>query len=67
MNRIEAIAALDAGEKLTHDYFQDDENIQLDKSLDMILTEDGYYLEKELFWKDRAGSQWDNGWNIWKA
>lgn len=66
LSRQQAKEILDAGEKLTHKLMLTDEWV---KKADngMIETEDGYQISPLIFWSDRRGSQWDNGWYIWQS
>jgi hypothetical protein len=62
MTKQEAIQAMGQGKKVTHEYFMSHEWITLKKG--SIYTEDGYSISPALFFKDRAGKQWEEGWSI---
>ena len=65
MLKAEALQALDEGKKITHRLFDDDEWMELCHGL--IIFEDGVNCTlEEFFNKDRQGSQWEDGYSIFK-
>lgn len=63
MTKIEAIEAMQFGNKVTHRFFTKDEYIYMDYNL--IHTEDGCSLTVEEFFKWRVLPAWDYDWEIW--
>ena len=63
MTKIEAIAAMRNEEKVTHTYFSDNEWMQLLSTGDYEF-EDGCVVDPALFWSDRKGLDWEDGWEI---
>ena len=65
MLKAEALQALSEGKKVTHRLFSDDEWMELCHGL--IFFEDGVNCpQDEFFNKDRQGSQWEDGYSIFK-
>ena len=62
MLKEEAQEILAAGGKLTHRYFNDNECIRQEGC--MIITEEGYSIEADLFWADRSGVGFTYGWEL---
>jgi hypothetical protein len=60
MNKVQAIAALSEGKKLTHDYFQPNEFIYMADG--KIFSEDGVMHPK--FWELRDTEVWDKYWSV---
>lgn len=63
MNRAEAIKALEQGETLTHEYFEQHEWVKA-ISPNFYLLEDGVQVSKSFFWMDRMGEGFNKGWEI---
>lgn len=63
MTREEAIKQMHRGEKITHRYFSSDEWMTIEKG--MFLLEDGVKVPFELFWKDRQGEGWEDGYEYY--
>lgn len=61
MTRVEAIQAMRNGERVTHEFFMDDEWIEMIGCC-IILTEDGYEHPSDLFWADRMSESFNRGW-----
>lgn len=66
MTKEEAIKAMIENKKVTHRYFDDGEYIQLTADHQNILFEDGNRISASIFWSDRIGSHWNNGWDIYE-
>lgn len=64
MNRQEATAALLAGKKVSHLYFEEHEFAKLGVG-DRIEFEDGCSIDWNTFWADREGSNWDTDRSIY--
>lgn len=64
MTKNQAIAAMLSGSKVTHSYFSSDEWITMEGNL-TIITEEGYSISVDEFWKYRQGEAWESGWSIW--
>ena len=62
MTKLEAIAAMREGKKVTHRYFTENEWITMQGY--MIVTEEGYKTPNYMFWKDRQIPAFDDGWSI---
>lgn len=62
LTKDEAIKALEAGKKLWHFYFDEDEWIKMDKEI--IVFEDGNRQHASEFWAQRTISNWMNGWVV---
>jgi hypothetical protein len=63
MTKTEAIAAMQAGKIITHDYFSYDEWMTMQDG--KIVLEDGVKCEPEDFWKWRTAKGWENGYSEW--
>ena len=66
MTKDEAIQAMKEGKKVTHRYFDAGEFIQISADHQTILFEDGNRIIFQLFWSDRVGSHWNDGWGIYE-
>ena len=67
MTRNEAREALKQGKKITHRYFSDDEFVMLaNDGTNRIQDENGFKIESAMFWHDRAGAGFDEGWEVYK-
>ncbi len=66
MTKDGALLAMMAGEKISHQYFMDEEYLYMDKGT--IMTEDGYALgnERGPWWANKAGDNWKAGWKLYK-
>lgn len=65
MTKAEAIAALERGEKITHHYMEPHEYVKrASDGSGRIECEEGYIISPAIFWIDRRGSHWDNGWEL---
>lgn len=64
MTKQEAIEAMKNGAKVTHRYFSEDEYIKFSED-GRIETEEGYLCAPSLFWIDRRGEAWQDGWSIY--
>ncbi len=62
MTKDEAIAQMEAGKKVTHNYFTDEEWISMKNG--RVINEEGYDHDAKLFWANRQGEQWDKDWTI---
>lgn len=65
MTKDEAIAAMKAGEKVTHKHFLDTEWITMEGNL-TIITEEGYSISTVEFWGYRQSESFNNDWSIYK-
>jgi len=61
MNKQEAIAAMEAGQKLTQTYFTSEEWVK--QVHNMYIFEDGCQCTPEEFWEYRVGNDWNKGWS----
>jgi len=66
MTRNEAIEAIKQGKKITHDYFSREEFVTIAANGDDYLLEDGVTVTRELFWWDRSGEHFNDGWYFWE-
>src|SRR5690242_10950527 len=64
MNREQAIKEMQQGIKMTHKYFTDDEWVTI--SGNEYVLEDGVRCSHRLFWLDRSGPNFDEGWEHWR-
>lgn len=65
MTKSEAIAAINNGETVTHQYMDSHEFVKLSKHSRYIYEfEDGIQVHSEMFWRDRNHDGWQNGWEI---
>lgn len=66
ISKAQAKKLLAAGARLIHSNFSDTEWITQRGC--MIITEEGYMIDQEIFWSDRSSSGWDYGWSVtpWK-
>ena len=62
MNKQEAILAMKEGKKVTYKYFSPNEWMAMKDG--MIVLEDGVICPPEEFWKLRADSRWDDGYEL---
>ena len=62
MNKQEAIEAMQEGKKVTHQHFSPNEWMTMKD--EMILLEDGVVCPPKEFWKCRADSAWDDGYEL---
>ena len=62
MTKPEAIAAMNAGQKVTHKFFEDNEWVTIINN--QIVSEDG--ITHERFWSYRTSKEWDTGWSIYE-
>lgn len=65
MTRSSAIIAMVRGEKVRHRFFSSDEWVKMNPD-GKYEFEDGVVCSAELFWKDRSGELWYDGWVIVK-
>ncbi len=66
MSKEEAIKNMDAGYKLTHQYFTPDEWVKSNPSGDTYTFEDGCTISSEIFWRQRQSDYWLTGWELFK-
>ena len=66
MTKADAIDAMNKGMKVVHCTFCKGEwiTIKKDKGVIVLLDENGYHLNWPLFWQDRPGPEWNEGWKI---
>ena len=66
MTREDALEMIIGGEKVTHEYFSDDEFIYMKD--DDIYTEEGFNMGtvNDEFWIIRKTEMFDDGWSIYK-
>jgi len=64
LSKQEAIAAMLRGEKVTHQYFLEDEYIYMKSGGDEIFSEDGVNHGLD-FWKIRHQDDWNTDWLIY--
>lgn len=64
MTKAEAIACMKSGKKVTHRHFSDHEWITMQGNI-YILTEDGYSISAEDFWRYRTGEAFEIDWCIY--
>lgn len=62
MNKVEAIQAMRAGNKVRHRFFSDDEYVTMVG--DLMVDEGGYEFSQTMFWNDRTAMVWENDWEI---
>jgi hypothetical protein len=65
MNRAEAKHAIEAGKKVTHEYFTAEEWVSYYDN-HVYIMEDGVMVHEVLFWADRQAVFFDDGWEIWQ-
>jgi len=63
MTKSEAIQAMREGKKVTHRYFTDDEWVKITPT-GLYEFEDGVVCPSLLFWQDRQGEYWEDGWDV---
>lgn len=63
MNKAEAIEAMKAGKKITHEYFSGDEWMTMENG--KILTEEGYRHSANEFWFFRTAEGWQQGYSLY--
>ena len=66
MTKQDAIEAMKAGAKLTHQSFMQHEWITMEGNR-TIITEKGYAIRDKEFWAYRTGEYFETGWFIWGA
>ncbi len=66
MTKAEAEKEMLQGKKVTHTFFLDHEWISM-KDEDTIVTDDGFEVPKDEFWKHRVNYDWAYGYSIWKG
>lgn len=67
MNRDEAKAAIERGNKVTHRFFDDKEFIELSKLLPgFYQDEKGYHFRPSEFWADRQQEYFNSDWSIFE-
>lgn len=64
MTKEEAIAAMQEGKKVTHQYFSSDEWMAMRE--DQIVLEDGVVCSPDEFWLYRQDPEWDDGYELFK-
>ncbi len=64
MTKQEAISAMLRGEKVTHDYFDDNEWMTMEDG--EIVLEDGVRCEPEEFWNYRQDAMYNDGYSLFK-
>lgn len=62
MTKQEAVHAMDAGNKVRHRYFSDNEWATMKNGC--ILFEDGVKMSVIEFWNDRTDKGWDEDWSL---
>jgi hypothetical protein len=65
MTKTEVIQAMREGQKVTHEYFTEKEWMQLTPT-GLYKFEDGVVCPSLLFWADRTGDKWEDGWSLFK-
>jgi hypothetical protein len=65
MNKNEAIAAMQAGKKVTHQWFTSDEWMTMENG--KIVLEDGVRCMPDEFWKWRIDESWNKGYSLYKS
>jgi hypothetical protein len=63
MTKQEAIQAMLEGKKVRHRYFTHDEWMTINRA-GQILLEDGVAVQQWLFWRDRTGVGWEDGYTL---
>ncbi len=63
MNKAEAIAAMQAGHKVTHRYFDSKEWMTMQG--DLIVFEDCVKCEQRGFWAEKTANHWQDGYSLW--
>lgn len=61
LTKEQALQAMLEGKKVTHQYFTDNEWMQLTPT-GLYQFEDGVVCPSLLFWQDRKGEGWQTGW-----
>lgn len=61
MNKTEALEAMRNGGRITHHYFGPEEWMTLDGN--QIVLEDGVRCTQAMFWQDRSGKEWEDGYD----
>lgn len=64
MNMKEALELMISGNKLTHEYFAEQEWATMTDPM-TVKFEDGCEMPLSVFLIDRTDSAWDEGWKIW--
>ena len=65
-SKSQAIQLMREGKKVTHQYFTNNEWMQL-TTTGMYQFEDGVVCPSLLFWQDRKGQYWETGWSLYGA
>ena len=65
MTKDQMMLELKAYKKITHRYFSPEEWMRMTKD-GKIELEDGVICKPFMFWFDRSGPAWDDGWSIYK-
>jgi hypothetical protein len=65
MTKQEAVEAIEAGEKVSHRFFTDEEYITKGKD-GCYVFENGYEFLPFVFWSDRNTEEWGDGWAIFQ-
>ena len=64
MSKQQAIAAMKKGSKVTHITFTDNKWMSL--RYGKMLTEDGCLFDFDIFWSNRLGELWQDGYSVIK-
>ena len=64
MTKLEALALMKKGIKITHRYFTPSEWMTIEG--DFFVFDDGAQIEKSAFWADRSTIDWHDGYSVWK-
>ncbi len=67
MTKQEAKAHISGGQMVTHKYMEPDEYVEKDNVTGWYKLSGKYSVEASMFWADRRGWQWDDGWEIYSA
>lgn len=68
MTKQQAKQEMHAGKRVTHRFFQPDEYVMMDGTLDgeTYITEDGCRISQEDFWTLRTDESWEKDWELYK-
>jgi len=64
LNKQQAVEAMKAGRKVTHDLFSPHDWVT-GRGNFIIQTEEGYEIPAVEFWRYRQGENFETGWRIW--